>query len=39
MMESKDIISSISFKLQKENGNLITFNDQSITFRSSIKEV
>ena len=39
MMESKDIISSISFKLQNENGNLVSFNDQSITFRLSIKEV
>ena len=39
MMESKDIISSISFKLKNENGNLVSFNGQSITFRLSIKEI
>ena len=38
MMESKDIISSICFKLKNENGNLVSFNGQSITFRLSIKE-
>ena len=36
MMESKDIISSICFKLKDENGNLVSFNGQSITFRLSI---
>ena len=39
MMESKDIISSICFKLKTENGNLVSFNGQSITFRLSIKEI
>ena len=39
MMESKDIISSICFKLKKENGNLVSFNGQSITFRLSTKEI
>ena len=39
MMESKDIISSICFKLKNENRNLVSFNGQSITFRLSIKEI
>ena len=39
MMESKDIISSICFKLKNENGNLVSFNGQSITFHLSIKEI
>ena len=39
VMESKDVISSIGFKLQNENGNLVSFNGQSITFRLSIKEI
>ena len=39
MMESKDIISSICFKLKNENGDLVSFNGQSITFRLSIKEI
>ena len=39
MMESKDIVSSICFKLKKENKNLVSFNGQSITFRLSIKEI
>ena len=39
MMESKDIISSICFKLKNDNGNLVSFNGQSITFRLSIKEI
>ena len=38
-MESKDIISSICFKSKNENGNLVSFNGQSITFRLSIKEI
>ena len=38
MMQSKDIISSICFKLKNENGNLVSFNSQSVTFRLSIKE-
>ena len=39
MMESKDIISSICFKLKNENGSLVSFNGQSITFRLPIKEI
>ena len=39
MMETKDVISSICFKLKNENGNLVSFNGQSITFRLSIKEI
>ena len=39
MMESKDIISSICFKLKNENDQIVSFNSQSITFRLSIKEV
>ena len=39
MMESKDIISSICFKLKNENGNLVSFNGQSVTLRLSVKEL
>ena len=39
IMKSKDIISTICFKLKNENGNLVSFNGQSITFRLSIKEI
>ena len=39
MMENKDIISSISFKLKNENNQIVSFNGQSITFRLSIKEI
>ena len=39
MMESKDVISSICLKLKNENGNLVSFNGQSVTFRLSIKEI
>ena len=39
MMDSKDIISSICFKLKNENENLVSFNGQSLTFRLSIKEI
>ena len=39
MMESKDLISSICFKLKNENGNLVSFNGQSVSFRLSIKEI
>ena len=31
--------SSINFNLKNENGNLVSLNVQSITFRLSIKEV
>ena len=39
MMESKDIISSLRFKLKNENNESVNFNGQSITFRLSIKEI
>ena len=39
MMENKDFISTVSFILRNENGNLVCFNDQSDTFRLSIKEL
>ena len=39
MMESKDIISSICFKIKNENDQIVSFNGQSITFRLSIKEI
>ena len=39
MMDSKDIISSVCFKLKNENNKLVSFNGQSITFRLSIKEI
>ena len=39
MMESKDIISSVCFKLKNENNRIVSFNNQSITFRLSIKEI
>ena len=39
MMGSKDIISSICFKLKSENNQIVSFNGQSITFRLSIKEI
>ena len=39
MMESKDVISSISFKLTNENGNFVSSDGQSVTFRLSTKEI
>ena len=39
MLQSKDIISSICFKMKNENNPLVSFNGQSITFRLSIKEI
>ena len=39
MMESKDIISSICFKIKNENDQIVSFNGQSITFRLSLKEI
>ena len=39
MMHSKDFISSINKNLIHENGNLVSFNGQSITFRLSIMEI
>ena len=39
MLQSKDIISSISFKLKNGNNEIISFNGQSITFPLSIKKI
>ena len=39
MMESKDNISSICFKLKNENIQPVSFKGQSVTFRLSIKEI
>ena len=39
MMETKDVISSISFNLKNENNELVSFNGQSFSFRLSIKEI
>ena len=39
MMENKNVISSLSFKLDNENNELVSFNGQSITFRLSVKEI
>ena len=39
MMETKDVISIISFNLKKENIELVSFNGQSISFRKSIKDI
>ena len=39
MMQSKNIISSICFKLKKENNQLVSFKGQSITFRLSNKKI
>ena len=38
MIQSRDIISIVSFKLKNENNKLVSFNGQSISFRLSIKE-
>ena len=39
MIESKDIISSISFKLKNEKGSLVSFNGQSVSLRFAIREI
>ena len=39
MMQNKDVISSISFKLKNENKDLVSTNNQTITFRLSIKKI
>ena len=39
MVESKDLISSLCFKLKNEKDQLVSFNGQSITFRLSIKGI
>ena len=38
MMESKDFVSSISFNLRNQNNDLVSFNEQKVTFKFSIKE-
>ena len=38
MMESKDNISSMCFKLKDEHNQLVSFNGQSTSFRLSNKE-
>ena len=37
MVESNDFISNISFKLKKENGDIVSFNGESKTLRLSSK--
>ena len=37
-MQSKDIISSICYKIKNEKNQQVSFNCQSITFRRSIKD-
>ena len=39
MMEPKDVISSISFKLKNDDNELVSFNGQSKSFRLPIKEI
>ena len=39
MMQSKDIISSICFKLKNENNQLVSIIGQSVSFRLSIKKI
>ena len=39
LLHTNDFISSINFKLKNENGDIVSFNGQSVTFRLSIKEV
>ena len=38
MMETKSVISNLSFKLRNENNELVAFSGQSVSFRISIKE-
>ena len=39
MMDSEEVISSVSFKLKNENNEMVSFNGQSVLFRFSIKEI
>ena len=39
MMETKDAISNISFKLKNEKNEMVSFNGQSKSFRLSVKEI
>ena len=38
MMQSKDFIQILVLYLKKENGDIVSFNGQSITFRFTIKK-
>ena len=39
MMETKDVVLSISLNLKNEDNELVSFNGQSVTFRLSISEI
>ena len=39
ILENKDFISSITFKLKNENNQMLSINGQSITFRLTIKDI
>ena len=39
LMQPKDVISSICFKIKNESNQIVSFNGQSVTFRLSIKEI
>ena len=39
MMETKDVLLSISLKLKNQKGNLVSFNGQSISFNLALKEM
>ena len=39
MIDIKDFISSLNFKIKNEHGELVSFNGESLTFKLSIKEV
>ena len=39
MMDTKDVLLNIFFKLKNENGQLVSFNGQSMTFRLSIEKI
>ena len=39
MMDPKDFISTINFKVKNENNELVSFNGQNFTFRLSTKKV
>ena len=39
MIETKSVISSISFRLKNENNQLVSFNGQSVSFGLSMKEI
>ena len=39
MMDTQDFISNFEFNLKNENGHLVSFNEQSKTFRLPIEEI